>query len=81
MILVPGLVLETPVALIRPNNRLHVLAHHALGRGLPKPHVVLPERDLGADQLARVGHHLRGHLQKGAADIEWIEGTLAAMIL
>ena len=43
-------------------------AHHALGRALPEPHIVLPQLDLRLQQLARLAHHAREHLDEGAAE-------------
>ena len=52
---------------------------HAAGRVLPERHVVLPEADLGLDQLGRVAHQLGGHLHEGVADVHGVElGQLRA---
>ena len=77
----PGFILESLVVAGRLDNRLRVLAEHALGCGLPKRHVSLPEVHLRFDDLARVGHHARRHLHDGCAEVHGVEvprrGTIA----
>ncbi len=80
LVALPILGAKTFVALLWRNDRFAGLSQHALGRILPKLHVVLPQRHLRLGQLFRIRQHLGGQLHEGGADIQGIGIDLAAIL-
>ena len=66
-VVVPGRVLEPPVAAVGHDHRVHVDPEHALGGAVPEPDMVLPQAELRLSQLLWLAHHPAEHLEEGAA--------------
>ena len=72
--------LEAAVTLFRRNHGFGLAAQQALGGALPQGHIVLPQVHLRGHHLARIGHHLAGHLEKGLADLAGVGHAGAALL-
>ena len=67
-VLVPGRVLEAPIAFVGLDQGLALLPEHALHGVLPERQVRLPELHLRFGEAARIGHQPGAELEEGAAD-------------
>jgi hypothetical protein len=80
-LVLPGGVVEALVAAGRLGDGLRRLAHHALGRGLPELHVLLPQLDLGLHQPVRIGQHLGREVHEGLGEAEWVGRLLTVGLI